>query len=248
MSAILQWIEHLMGSPIIYAALFGLSLLDALVPVFPSEAPLIMAGVYAGSQGTPNLFFVMFAGFAGALIGDHLAYLLGRLAAPRIDRISPESRAGRLISNARRTLDRRGGMALVIARFIPWGRIATTLVLGATRFPRTRFTLWDCIGVGLWAVEGCLVGYVGGAAFEHDPIKGLVLGIALAMVLSTFIERTRWWLGRRTSSSPERSTGAGPGRGRGTQFAQVRHGGMRTGEGAPSHAGQQVGDNSGSET
>lgn len=197
MQSVLDWLAHLMGSPVIYPVLFGVSLLDAVVPIFPSEAPLIMAGVYAGSQGHPNLLLAILSGFLGAFAGDHLAYLIGRGMAPRIDRVNPHSRAGRALAGARGLLDRRGGMALVIARFIPWGRIATTLVLGATRYPRSRFTMWDALGVGLWAVQGCLVGYIGGAAFEHDPVKGLVLGIVLAIVVSAAIEGTRWWFSRR---------------------------------------------------
>ena len=45
LDAVLAPLEHLMTSWWIYPALFGLCTLDAFVPVFPSEAPLILAGV-----------------------------------------------------------------------------------------------------------------------------------------------------------------------------------------------------------
>ena len=58
--AILGPLEHLMTSWWVYAALFGLCAVDALVPVFPSEAPLILAGVYAASDPHgPNVVLVV---------------------------------------------------------------------------------------------------------------------------------------------------------------------------------------------
>ena len=202
MDAVLGLLGDVMASPWVYPVLFGICLLDAVVPVFPSEAPLILAGVYAGSTGRPNVLLVLTAAFAGGFIGDHLAYLLGRALAPRLERVDLDSRGGRAVTGARDLLDRRGGMALVVARFIPWGRIATTLVLGATRYPRAVFTRWDAVGVGLWALHGCLLGYLGGAAFQHDPIKGLVLGIVLALAVSALIEGGRWALTRRRRPAP----------------------------------------------
>lgn len=194
---ILSWIEHLMGSPAVYAALLGLSLLDSVVPLFPSEAPLIMAGVYAGSTGTPNLVLVILSAGLGAFVGDHATFFIGRLLAGRIDRVREDSRFGRAIAGARLMLDRRGGMALVIARFIPWGRIATTLVLGATRYPLRSFSAFDALGTLVWATHGCLMGYIGGAAFQNQPLNGLALGIGMALVVSVLLEVVRGWLARR---------------------------------------------------
>ncbi|AKU17349.1 DedA family protein [Luteipulveratus mongoliensis] len=207
---ILSWVEQMMGSVWVYPALFGMSLLDALVPIFPSEAPLIMAGVYAGSDGTPNVVAVILSAGLGALIGDHLTFFIGRRLASRVDAVPPDSRRGRAIASAKTMLDKRGGMTLVIARFIPWGRIATTLVLGATGYPVRRFTAFDSLGVFLWAVHGCLMGYIGGAAFQHEPLKGLMLGIGMALVASALIEVGRALIARRRAArtnapEPERA-------------------------------------------
>ncbi|MDF8265332.1 DedA family protein [Luteipulveratus flavus] len=201
---ILGWIEQLMGSAWVYPALFGMSLVDSVVPVFPSEAPLIMAGVYAGSTGTPSLPAVLLAAGLGAWIGDHLTFFLGRLLSGRVDAVPSDSRRGRAIAAARAMLDRRGGMALVVARFIPWGRIATTLVLGATRYPLRRFSAFDALGASLWALHGCLMGFIGGAAFENQPLKGLALGIGMAMAASVLIEVGRLVIARRRTARAAR--------------------------------------------
>ncbi|WP_431841280.1 DedA family protein [Calidifontibacter indicus] len=197
---LLTSLGELMGSPWIYPLIAAISLVDAVVPIFPSEAPLIMAGVYAGSTGSPNLLLILLAAGAGAMAGDHLAYLIGRSAAGRIEAIPADSRRGRAIGGAKRLLETRGGMALVIGRFIPWGRIATTIVFGAMRYPRARFTMFDAIGVSAWALHGTLMGYIGGHAFEQDPLKGLALGLGLAILASALIELVRWLIARRRGS------------------------------------------------
>lgn len=197
---LLNALGDLMGSLWIYPLIAVISLVDAIVPIFPSEAPLIMAGVYAGSTGSPNLILIMLCAGAGAMAGDHVAYSIGRAAAGKIDRIPQHTRRGRAIAGAKRLLDSRGGMALVIGRFIPWGRIATTVVFGAMRYPRVQFTMFDAIGVTAWALHGTLMGYIGGHAFEQEPLKGLALGLGMAIAVSALIELVRWLLARRQRS------------------------------------------------
>lgn len=209
---VLLWLEHLMGSPWVYAALFSMSLVDAVIPVFPSEAPIIMAGVYAASTGTPNLVGVFVAAALGAWIGDHVTYFIGRRLSGRVDRWPLETRRGRAVEASRRLLAKRGGMALVVARFIPWGRIATAMVMGATRYPLRSFSAYDALGTTVWALHGTLLGYIGGAAFQDQPLKGMLLGLGLAFLVSVLIEAGRWWWERRRTrrAAAGRSTSAGP--------------------------------------
>jgi membrane-associated protein len=62
------------------------------------------------------------------------------------------------------------------------------------------------------------VGYVGGATFEHDPLKGLLLGFGLAAAVTVAVELARHGVRRRRArwcSSPpaaDRRAAAGYGR------------------------------------
>jgi membrane-associated protein len=85
---------------------------------------------------------------------------------------------------------------MVGARFIPGGRTATTLTMGATGYPRARFAGWDAVAAVLWAMYATLLGYLGGAAFEDDPLKGLALGVALATGLIVLTEASRQLVAR----------------------------------------------------
>lgn len=194
---VLQLLAQLMASPWVYGAILGMSFVDSVFPLFPSEAPIILAAAHSASEGSPHIGGVFIAAAVGAFVGDHVTYGIGRALSGRVDDWPPESRRGRAVHTARRMLARRGGMALVVARFIPWGRIATSLVMGATRFPLRSYSAYDALGTGIWALHGCLLGYLGGVAFQDQPLKAMALGLGMALGASVLIEVGRWWWERR---------------------------------------------------
>ncbi|MFI6793555.1 DedA family protein [Nonomuraea sp. NPDC050383] len=195
--AILDLVQQAMSSPWLYAALFALALLDGFFPIVPAETSVITAGVFAAT-GETNLALVILVSALGAFAGDHVSYLIGSRAAGRL-------RERRALVWARRALAERGGLVLVIARYIPGGRTATTLTMGAVRHPLRSFTFFDAIAASSWAVYSALIGFFGGMAFENDPVKGLLLGLGIALSVTGVVELVRWARKRRAiQPSPER--------------------------------------------
>ncbi|QKG22347.1 DedA family protein [Actinomadura verrucosospora] len=191
--AILEYLRGLMSSPWIYVALFGLSMFDAFVPIFPSESLVVTAGVFA-HHGKPWLPLVILTAWVGAFCGDHVSYFIGRYAGGWLERVwlRPGSRRRKAYDEAGRILDKRGGLVLLIARYIPGGRTAATLVMGAVGYPLHSFSLFDALATGLWATYSAMIGYLGGAAFQNDPFKGLLLGLGIAVGVSLLVEAGRW--------------------------------------------------------
>lgn len=190
--AILGPLEHLMTSWWLYAALFGICAFDALVPVFPSEAPVIMAGVYAASTPDgPNALLVLIASGLGACLGDHMSYGLGHLVVgQRMLHKNPKREA--LVHKVQHILHSRGTWALLVVRFIPGGRSVATLSLGATRYPLlSKFTPYDLLACMAWALHGVVIGYIGGRAFQGNPVAGLVTGLGMAIVIAGLLEWRR---------------------------------------------------------
>jgi membrane-associated protein len=180
-----------------YAIIFVLALLDALVPVVPSESSVITAGVVA-STGDLSVPIVVLAAAAGAFAGDNTAYLLGRRYGTRIEaRFFRGERGQKQVQWAERQLSERGGELIVIGRFIPAGRTAVTLSAGTLGYPWRRFVLFDAVAAFVWALYATLLGYFGGRAFERAPWKGLLLALAIAFAVAGGIELTRWLLKRR---------------------------------------------------
>ena len=183
-----------------YAILFALALLDALVPIVPSETSVITAGVVA-SSGDLNLMLVILFAATGAFAGDNISYLIGRRFGPRIERRFFGSEKGRKrVAWAHRQIEERGGELIVIARFIPAGRTVVTLSSGTLGYPWGRFVLFDAIAATSWALYASLLGYVGGHTFEAQPWKGLLLAFAIAFAVTGTVELVRWWRRRRQPS------------------------------------------------
>ncbi|GAA2148539.1 VTT domain-containing protein [Actinomadura napierensis] len=209
-------------SPWFGLVLFAVAALDGFFPVVPSESMVITGGVYAAS-GSPDLALVVVAAALGAFAGDHVAYLLGRGPGGRLlRRARPGTRRYRALAWARGALAERGGLVLVVARYVPGGRTAVTVTMGALGYPLRRFSLFAAVAAVSWGLYGGLLGYVGGAAFEDDPVKGVAVGLGLALSVTGVVEgvrvvRRRHGWGDAVSEAEGREqhpvrAGGGPGR------------------------------------
>lgn len=174
-----------------YAVVFVFALLDALLPVVPSETAVITAGVVAAT-GHLGLPLVVAAAACGAFAGDNAAYGIGRRFGPYAkDRYFRGEKGRRTIRWTERQLAERGGELIVVARFIPGGRIAVTITAGAAHYPWRRFAVFDAIAAVFWASYAALLGYFGGKAFEHMPWAGLLLALAIAFAVTGALELGR---------------------------------------------------------
>ncbi|HEU4540558.1 MAG TPA: DedA family protein [Jiangellaceae bacterium] len=199
---IVEAAENAMGSPWIYVALLAIAAIDAFFPVVPSETLVISAGVFAASNASPNLLLVIVSSAAGAFIGDHISYFIGRFGGARLlTRAGEGSRSRRMFDWASRTLYKRGGLILVIARYIPGGRTATTMTCGTVGYPLRRFTFFDGIAALSWGAYAAVIGYAGGQAFEDDPVRGLLTGFGIAIGITVAVEVVRYLRERRSRAS-----------------------------------------------
>lgn len=182
-----------------YAVIFIFSVIDAVLPLVPSETAVITAGVVA-YEGGLNLLVVIAAAAAGAFCGDNCAYWLGfRFGARVKNRFFRGQKSKQRLDWAERQLKRRGGELIAVARFIPGGRTAVTLTAGTLHFSWHRFAVYDAVAAVIWALYASLLGYFGGQAFENAPWKGLLLAFAVAFAVTGIVEAVRWYLRRRKS-------------------------------------------------
>jgi membrane-associated protein len=189
---VIEMLEAAMTSPWVYAALFAAALLDAFFPIVPSEAMVITATVFAAQRGEPNVVAVIAVMAVGAIIGDHIAYWIGSRVGTRIlRRPAPGTRLRAAFDWAQSALSVRGGSLLIVARYVPGGRTATTLTMGAIGYPRRRFAVFDTLAAAAWALYASMIGYLGGATFAHDTIKGLLFGLGLATGVTVLVEAGR---------------------------------------------------------
>ena len=187
-----QLIEVLTGSLWAYPILLGIAAGDAVLPLLPSETAAIVCGIQA-ARGELSLGWVLAAAAVGAFAGDNASYALGRWAgAPVAARLFRGEKARGRLDRAKRFLENRGSYVLVIARFIPGGRTATTFTAGLVKLPwRRRFAPYIAAAAILWACYGVLLGYLGGRTFRDQPHYALLLAFGIAATIAGIIELVR---------------------------------------------------------
>ncbi|MCO1577987.1 DedA family protein [Crossiella sp. SN42] len=196
-----EFLQALLASPWLYAVVLALAALDAFLPFTPSDSTVIAISV-AAATGPPSIWLVLLAAVAGVLLGDYATYLAGRGAGPGLERRISRSAKGKQVYDwARRSMERRGPWVIVVARYVPAGRLASMLAAGAVRYPRGRFLLWDTVAGTIWAVACVSLGYLGGRAFEQNPLLGLVLALGIAAAVAGAVAGVRA-LSRRRRDTP----------------------------------------------
>jgi membrane protein DedA with SNARE-associated domain len=204
-------------SALAYLLVLALAAFDVVVPVLPSETAVILGGVLAW-QGRLHPVPLVLAASVGAIAGDHLSYSIGRWTQrgrpqPGHHRHRRLGKAERLQVWAGRQLERRGPSLLIVARFIPGGRTASTFMAGRTAYPLRRFTPATVAAGILWASFATMLGYVGGHAFHEQTLLATGLGLVLAVAFATLVELVMSWRERRRAATAavEGEAGAGAG-------------------------------------
>jgi membrane protein DedA with SNARE-associated domain len=178
-------------SPVTYGVVFLVAALDAFFPLVPSETAVITAGTVAAT-GDLFLWAIIPAAALGAFVGDNVSYGLGAVFGERAaKRLFRGERGRRRLRKAQRLLDRYGALVIVLARFIPGGRTATTFAAGTLDLTWRRFVLYDAIAVTVWAVYATMIGYLGGTAFRESIWQALLLGFGVAIAVTALIELVR---------------------------------------------------------
>jgi membrane-associated protein len=188
---VFDWLTQVQASPLTYLAVLGACALDAVLPVVPSEAVVIAASVLA-ARGELSIWLIALAAAAGGFLGDTGSYVLGRTAgAAAAGRLFRSPKAKRRLTWAREALDRHGGTIIVVARFVPGGRTATTFTAGMVRLSWPRFAAADAVGATLWAAYAAGLGYLGGETFDRRPLYAFLFGLGLALLVTLVVEVAR---------------------------------------------------------
>jgi membrane-associated protein len=185
-----NFLTHFHG-PVIYLIVAGLLLAESGFGVgffVPGEISVVLGGVLAREHRVDILVMVLVAN--AAAIGSYLVgYAIGRAILPWA---LEHTRLGKhpMLNRARDQLARRGGPAVLIARFVVVVRAVMPALAGLSDLSFRTFVVFDIVGGVLWATLYTMLGYALGAEYEH-ALKAIgvwsyvVIGVAaLALVLN----------------------------------------------------------------
>jgi membrane protein DedA with SNARE-associated domain/membrane-associated phospholipid phosphatase len=136
--------------------------------VAPGETAVLVGGLVAG-QGQIDLFVLIAIVWTAAVAGDVTSYTLGR----RLGRAWLLRHGERLkitedrLHQVERFFEKRGGLTILIGRFIGLVRALAPFIAGTSKMPLRQFLPYDVIGAGAWATTFCVLGYVFWQSFDQ---------------------------------------------------------------------------------
>jgi membrane protein DedA with SNARE-associated domain/membrane-associated phospholipid phosphatase len=165
----------------------------------PGETTVIVGGLVAG-QGQISLLLLIAIVWTCAVLGDVTSYALGR----RLGRDFMVRHGGRVkiteerLQQVEAFFERRGGMTILIGRFIGLVRAIAPFIAGASHMPLRKFLPYDVLGAGLWATTFCVLGYVFWRSFDQLTAWvsrglfafGLVVAVIVAGVFLVRLQRS----------------------------------------------------------
>ena len=187
------WIVSVISAMGYPGVMFLMAIESACIPlpseiIMPFSGALIVPSVAALYHRAPfSLLAVATFGALGCNLGSVLAYEIGYFGGrPLVERY------GRYIFLSRRELDiadrffeRRGAVAVLIARLLPVIRTFIALPAGIARMPRLKFHIYTFVGSLPWCFMLAYIGMRLGERWETDPrlkmwfhrLDALILGV-----------------------------------------------------------------------
>jgi len=136
--------------------------------VAPGETAVLVGGLVAG-QGRISLQVLIAIVWTCAVAGDLTSYTLGR----RLGRAWLLRHGDRVkiteerLHQVEQFFEHRGGLTILIGRFIGLVRALAPFIAGTSRMPLRVFLPYDIVGAGAWATTFCVLGYVFWQSFDR---------------------------------------------------------------------------------
>jgi len=166
----LDFVLHM--DPVLRTLLTGLAVMletsAFLGLIVPGDTTVLVSAT--GVEGVLEYLSLVVAIVAGALLGESLGFAIGRFFGPKIRDGKLGERLGRdRLGKADRFVDRRGGIAVFISRFLPVLHSIVPLTAGMSKMTYRRFMAWTTPACTLWAFTYVSLG--SGAAGTYRALK-----------------------------------------------------------------------------
>lgn len=191
MDDILSWILSTVQGvdPILRTLLAGLaitletSILIGLI--VPGDTIVLVAST--GVENVVEYVALIVAVVVGSLCGESIGFALGRYFGPKIR----ASRTGRRLGEdhwvrAENYLDRRGGIAVFISRFLPVLHSLVPLTVGMSNMSYRKFMAWTIPACVIWATAYGSVGWAAAESYRELSDRLHYAGYIFAAIFALF--------------------------------------------------------------
>lgn len=188
MQAINDFILAAAGQPWVLFLVLACCLIDGFFPPIPSESVVVGLAAVAATADVPNPLLLMLVAGLGAFSGDNIAYSIGRRVGTRRWSWMRGPRMQSAFRWAGGELRKRPASLILVARFVPIGRVAVNLTAGVTHYSRPRFIGLTVLSATLWAGYSVGIGLFFGQWFEDNHLLGAVIAIVCAVALGIVVD------------------------------------------------------------
>jgi len=154
--------------------------------VVPGDTIVIVSATAVNS--VPEYFALALAVILGALVGESIGFALGRLFGPRIR----ASRLGRRLGErnwvrAENYLERRGGPAVFVSRFLPVLHSLIPITVGMSTMSYRKFIAWTAPASAIWSFAYVSVGTFAAGSFEAHLDQLHYAGYLFVGIIALFV-------------------------------------------------------------
>jgi membrane protein DedA with SNARE-associated domain len=178
-----------------YLVVFLLVMIESIGVPVPGETALIVGALYAGSTGKLEIWGVIAAAVAGAIIGDNIGYSIGRYGGAKF--LLKHGHKIRLHEGRLKIgiwlFRRHGGKVVFWGRFVSLLRTWAAFLAGVNQMRWSRFLVFNAAGAIAWATVFGVSYYVFGDVLKRvstaiDVSLG-VLGLAVVVAFVVWSKR-----------------------------------------------------------
>lgn len=160
------------------------------VPFVTGDSLLFAAGLIAASASGIDIWILTIGVGIAAFFGDQVGFLIGRkYGRPYLDKRGG-ARTQKAITKTEWFYNTFGWWSVVIARFVPWGRVFIPVIAGVGKMAYMRFVTANLVGALAWGVGITLIGYF---AATIPGVKSGAYIIAGVVITASIIAGIRAW-------------------------------------------------------
>lgn len=175
--------------------------LGIFIPFVTGDTLLFAAGLIVAANDNLNIVVLAVSVGIAAFMGDQVGFIIGRQAGKQYLTKRKGKRVRQAIHATERFYSRYGWWSVVVARFVPWGRVFIPVIAGVGRMNYYKFLTSNLVGALAWGVGLTLIGYY--AASIPGIQNGAYLLAAIVFVISVIAGVRAWAEDRKTRIQKE---------------------------------------------
>ncbi len=151
----------------------------------PGDSLLFITGMIIANSLAPfgsdvlNLLFWMLLITIGGILGNSVGYWFGKKSGPLLfERKETVLFKRKHLVQAKEFYDKKGGGAIVFARFLPIVRTFAPIVAGVVKMDYKKFMFFNIVGCVAWVVSMTMCGYLlGSNEWVKNNLEYIVIGL-----------------------------------------------------------------------